>query len=770
MAEKYLFFNSTIDDRRKHKASDIAEYWDSFLKSGLIHTDGKPTLKVEANGSDMEISVDLGKAVILGHLYINDSSLKKPISQSTASEDRFDRVVLRLDLNIENRYIKVFIKEGTALAPPELTREGNIYEVSLAQIHVKQGKSFLEQSDIIDERLDEELCGLASSLVTVPTDIYAKEWKEFVAEYNKWFTEIQNATYATVEDVRKSENNIKREVANLNLQLEASKRVKNGVTFGTNFADSFGMEVDMARTSSDEALSIGQTVITVQDASEFTPGAEVTIFDDVNLERVNIASIDGNVITLESALAKGFKEGVNIARSMGKPLSTNSMAFGVWGSYKDRIINLSITPGSIDAVNFEKINDDIVYSSDRNGHIVAMDPFGDTKIVENYSYTGAITSNTSVGKFPIFDGRKLYILTTSSLAEDRNKLFVTSYNKKYEKIDEKNYTITNAPNAIGKACIVGGWIIFMKQSSGTPLREAIFINDGLPGNQVISGSTVTSDNSPGLPHYIRPNGDIVLHASSSGNFLYADRFDGQSFVRDDSLKITSPNEYQVKCMSSFVNKDGDIYVALGTRTSTTVSEPAKLVTLLKTSNHGETYEKVWESLVPGFNNIYLNNKLDIYVYDGSYNKEKTIRKKPFNEVTFTETIEMTFAYDRPNNAVFMKDTEFEGKVPLLMVKKDSTAHAFYGDGVFGYGDNIKINDIRFKTKPSKELVTWIQHDEGLTVDEVKTGNVYADLYTIDNETQAVGVSTQEFDETRVTISRASVDDDVKITRILGGTE
>src|SRR5699024_8231061 len=121
------------------------------------------------------------------------------------------------------------------------------------------GQSFISQDDIVDERLDESVCGLASSLVTVPTDIFTEEWKEFVAEYNKWFADLQGSSYATVDDVRESENNMKREIANLNLQLEANKRVKNGVTFGTNFDDSFGMEVDMARTSSDDALIVGQT-------------------------------------------------------------------------------------------------------------------------------------------------------------------------------------------------------------------------------------------------------------------------------------------------------------------------------------------------------------------------------------------------------------------------------------------------------------------------------------------------------------------------------
>lgn len=191
-----MFFNSTATDRRRHQASDMADYWNSFLSSGLIHQDGVPNLPVRANSEDTTISIDSGKALILGHLYINTEILYKDVELSGASEDRFDRVVLRFDNNIENRYIKVFVKEGTSTEPPELERtflEGEplVYELSLAQIHVKAGKSFLEQSDITSEHLDEELCGLASSLVSVPTGVFWDEWQNFVTEYYKWFDDLQ---------------------------------------------------------------------------------------------------------------------------------------------------------------------------------------------------------------------------------------------------------------------------------------------------------------------------------------------------------------------------------------------------------------------------------------------------------------------------------------------------------------------------------------------------------------------------------------------------
>lgn len=158
-----MFMSSTMEDRRRHTASDMALYWDSFLSSGLFYDkEGNIPLEVSTDGDNNEVYIAQGRAVIGGHLYINTSELQKELELAPTSSDRIDRVVLRLDLSIENRFIKVFVKKGTENDPPELTREGDIYELSLAQIHLKAGKSFIEKSDIKDERLNSDLCGIAS--------------------------------------------------------------------------------------------------------------------------------------------------------------------------------------------------------------------------------------------------------------------------------------------------------------------------------------------------------------------------------------------------------------------------------------------------------------------------------------------------------------------------------------------------------------------------------------------------------------------------------
>src|SRR5699024_9566578 len=87
-------------------------------------------------------------------------SLTLELADST--NDSIDRIVLRLDRNTENRYIKSFVKKGTVSTnpkPPSLTRNDYVYELSLAQVRIEAGKSYIDSSQITDERGDIDLCG-----------------------------------------------------------------------------------------------------------------------------------------------------------------------------------------------------------------------------------------------------------------------------------------------------------------------------------------------------------------------------------------------------------------------------------------------------------------------------------------------------------------------------------------------------------------------------------------------------------------------------------
>ncbi|PSL41699.1 hypothetical protein B0H94_11812 [Salsuginibacillus halophilus] len=210
MPEIYKFFNSASDDERKYQAADFADYFGTVLSSGLVHTDEEPTLEVSVSDDSLESYVEAGKAIVDGHLYelTDEKTLEHSLPESDT--DRIDRVVLRLDTRNSARYIKLFVLEGDPAEepePPELTRDNFVHELSLAQIYVHADTSSLDSDDVTDERLDEDLCGLVNSMLTVPTDQFVDEWESF-------FSDIKQEIESIKEDYEQSRDDFQEELDN----------------------------------------------------------------------------------------------------------------------------------------------------------------------------------------------------------------------------------------------------------------------------------------------------------------------------------------------------------------------------------------------------------------------------------------------------------------------------------------------------------------------------------------------------------------------------
>lgn len=179
MAEIFKFFNSAPGDPRWHYASDFAEYFGEVLSSGLLHTDEIPGMQVYVEEGTLQTYVTQGNAVMQGYKYKNTSDLHLDHALPEQTLDRIDRIVLRLDKRNQSRFIKLFVIQGESSenpAPPELTRDEYIYELSLAQIRLRANTSTLEPLDLVDERLNEDLCGLVYSLISIPTSQFQEQW------------------------------------------------------------------------------------------------------------------------------------------------------------------------------------------------------------------------------------------------------------------------------------------------------------------------------------------------------------------------------------------------------------------------------------------------------------------------------------------------------------------------------------------------------------------------------------------------------------------
>ncbi len=159
-AESSRFFDSVNHDRQ-YAAADFAAY---FGETGVYDAAcGGDGLRVERAAAS-SLRVLPGEARIKGYGYWLEAEEDEPFTMLVSRPSRYpriDRVVLRLDTRLSERSAFLTLKQGTASSapqPPALTREGDIYEISLAQVYLSPDRSLLA-TDITDEREDGEVCG-----------------------------------------------------------------------------------------------------------------------------------------------------------------------------------------------------------------------------------------------------------------------------------------------------------------------------------------------------------------------------------------------------------------------------------------------------------------------------------------------------------------------------------------------------------------------------------------------------------------------------------
>ncbi|MEC0110399.1 hypothetical protein P4H27_25855 [Paenibacillus taichungensis] len=211
MPEKSGFFDSTATDTRAYPAREFAEYFARFVGNGVFS--GGTYLKVAATGADANISIQTGYGWINGYLYgVYDTALTLPI-QAATTLDRIDRVILRLDVSAAVRSIKAMVLQGTPSTTPTapaITRSGDIYDLSLAQVRVNANTSVVLPANVADERLNNNVCGIVTGLIdqanttTIFNQFQAfldQKTAEYQLEWQQFLESVQDEGFATTQYV-----------------------------------------------------------------------------------------------------------------------------------------------------------------------------------------------------------------------------------------------------------------------------------------------------------------------------------------------------------------------------------------------------------------------------------------------------------------------------------------------------------------------------------------------------------------------------------------
>lgn len=160
MALKSGFFDA-VDGDRTYNADDLSQFYYGLISGGVI-ADPLTALQIAAD-TGMTVTVAAGRAMLKCKYFVNTESYPVTLQAADDTNPRIDRIVVRLDM--QSRVIEILSRTGTPEVlptPPELIRNTNVYEISLAQISIPAEATAITQAMITDERTDPYVCGLCS--------------------------------------------------------------------------------------------------------------------------------------------------------------------------------------------------------------------------------------------------------------------------------------------------------------------------------------------------------------------------------------------------------------------------------------------------------------------------------------------------------------------------------------------------------------------------------------------------------------------------------
>lgn len=170
-----------MEDDRLYEAEIFRKYFAKFLSNGVYFGHyknyGENSMKVSLDNG-LTVKVNKGCGIINGADYEleNDTLF---VLERPASAERKDRVVIRVDDTLAVRETQLYVKEGNGTTPATLQRDDNIYEICIAEVTVK-GTSNLTETDIMDTRLDKNLCGIVNSLISVDGEELYQKFQNYI--------------------------------------------------------------------------------------------------------------------------------------------------------------------------------------------------------------------------------------------------------------------------------------------------------------------------------------------------------------------------------------------------------------------------------------------------------------------------------------------------------------------------------------------------------------------------------------------------------------
>lgn len=218
-------------DGVEYTAADLYRLIGLLVGNGVYMNELAPT----ATNENMSITHGVGHAWINGVAYWNTTPFVLDIATADGSLNRYDSLMLRLDLSVNETY--AVIVQGayaTTPTPPACTRNAETFDLKLCDIYVPAGCTKITQDQITDTRLNSSVCGVpvfpvehldtTSFYRQIATDL-ANFQKRNEADFTAWVEDQKDTNLATlaalVEIVRNTSDNSRDEILALLAQLNS---------------------------------------------------------------------------------------------------------------------------------------------------------------------------------------------------------------------------------------------------------------------------------------------------------------------------------------------------------------------------------------------------------------------------------------------------------------------------------------------------------------------------------------------------------------------
>lgn len=253
---------------RVYNAAAFAHYFSLLVKNGVF-PDPSTGLQVKASSTpDMHVSVQPGNGWVNGYYLTVPDNDSEVLTLPTANPSlhRIDSVIM--GLNYAEREIQLYIRPGVASTNPvavSLQRDGDVYELELAQILVGAGTASISQANITDMRSNTSRCGIVTGTIDQidTTDLFA----QYNAAFQAWFEDIQGQLSGDV-------------AANLQLQINSLKTGKAD----TAVTDSLQKQVtslDTKKVNVSDKATKQEVASGISDSKWVTPNGAVELFGKV---------------------------------------------------------------------------------------------------------------------------------------------------------------------------------------------------------------------------------------------------------------------------------------------------------------------------------------------------------------------------------------------------------------------------------------------------------------------------------------------------------